>query len=578
MHGNNPILNRLPQHLKQYLCPQVYSSYTAVDQAVWRYVMRKNVDYLTRHAHKSYASGLQKTGISIDSIPKLENMNQVLQESGWAAAAVSGFIPPRAFMEFQAYNVLVIACEIRQREHIEYTPAPDILHEAAGHAPLLANPEYAAFLKRFGEIGCKAISKPHNHRIFHAIRKLSILKEHRDSNPRDIRDAEQEVKECQEAATESSEMDQLRNLHWWSVEYGLIGTPENYKLYGAGLLSSIGESQGCRSKSVHKKPFTPEVIHQKFDITRPQPQLFVTPNFAHLSKVLETVVDGMALRKGGMASVRKLVDSQEVGTVELSTGLQISGCFKSCLVHPKYPLELAYIQTEGNTALSYRNQELIGHSCATHPKGFGFPIGALQGSNLAIEDMTPSDLEAFGLVEGTRTTLTFTSGLVVEGIVVTGIRNIFGKIMIIRFNDCRVRFEDQLLFLPHWGPYDMAVGKSIPSVYAGPADPHHFPFEKQSLMAPKPPTIPKGNDLYQAIEDLNQQNSVNPAAWDTLGQHIIRSNRSDGLLWLNFYEGCLTKKQVQWADLALKYLMKIKKEQKNQAHFIEEGLRFCKSR
>jgi phenylalanine-4-hydroxylase len=61
-------------------------------------------------------------------------MNRILTEIGWAAVAVDGFNP--TFMEFQAYNVLVIASDIRQLEHIEYTPAPDIIHEGAGHAPL----------------------------------------------------------------------------------------------------------------------------------------------------------------------------------------------------------------------------------------------------------------------------------------------------------------------------------------------------------------------------------------------------------------------------------------------------------
>lgn len=85
-------------------------------------------------------------------------MNRILKEIGWAA--VDGLILPNAFMEFQAYNVLVIACDIRQLEHIEYTPAPDIIHEGAGHAPIIANPEYAEHLETFcvGIASCKAIS------------------------------------------------------------------------------------------------------------------------------------------------------------------------------------------------------------------------------------------------------------------------------------------------------------------------------------------------------------------------------------------------------------------------------------
>jgi phenylalanine-4-hydroxylase len=70
-------------------------------------------------------------------------MNDILGTIGWGAVAVDGFIPPAAFMEFQAYKVLVIACDMRQIHHIEYTPAPDIVHEAAGHAPIIVDREYS---------------------------------------------------------------------------------------------------------------------------------------------------------------------------------------------------------------------------------------------------------------------------------------------------------------------------------------------------------------------------------------------------------------------------------------------------
>ena len=154
----NKVTKRLPKHLHKFIVKQPYKNYTAQNQAVWRYVMRINIDNLRTIAHGSYIDGLDKAGISTNNIPKMEGMNRLLKDIGWAAVAVDGFIPPNAFMEFQAYNVLVIASDIRTLEHIEYTPAPDIIHEAAGHAPIIANPEYAEYLRRFGEIGCKAIS------------------------------------------------------------------------------------------------------------------------------------------------------------------------------------------------------------------------------------------------------------------------------------------------------------------------------------------------------------------------------------------------------------------------------------
>ena len=174
---SNPLLDKLPPHLKQFMKSQDYEQYTPINQAVWRYVMRKNIDYLSNVAHESYLEGLDKTGISIDHIPSMYGMNRILKEIGWAAVAVDGFIPPNAFMEFQAYKILVIASDIRQLENIEYTPAPDIIHEGAGHAPIIASPDYAEYLRRFGEIGAKAISSAYDIDMYEAIRELSIVKE-----------------------------------------------------------------------------------------------------------------------------------------------------------------------------------------------------------------------------------------------------------------------------------------------------------------------------------------------------------------------------------------------------------------
>ena len=247
---SNYILDKLPKHLKQYIKPQNYEDYSPIDQAVWRYVMRKNIDFLQRVAHDSYLDGLKKTGISVDSIPNMYGMNRILKEIGWAAVAVDGFIPPSAFMEFQAYNVLVIASDIRQLDHIEYTPAPDIIHEGAGHAPIIANPEYAEYLRRFGEIGSKAISSGRDHELYEAVRHLSIIKEAMDTPQREIDLAEKHIEDLQNNMGKPSEMALIRNLHWWTVEYGLIGTLENPRIYGAGLLSSIGESASCLTDRV----------------------------------------------------------------------------------------------------------------------------------------------------------------------------------------------------------------------------------------------------------------------------------------------------------------------------------------
>lgn len=187
----NEVTKKLPKHLHKFIVKQPYDEYTAQNQAVWRYVMRMNVDYLSRVAHHTYVKGLEKTGISVESIPHMDGMNRILKDIGWAAVSVDGFIPPNAFMEFQAYNVLVIASDMRTIDHIAYTPAPDIIHEAAGHAPIIANPEYAEYLRRFGEIGAKAISSSKDYEMYEAIRLLSILKEDPNSSEKAIAEAQE---------------------------------------------------------------------------------------------------------------------------------------------------------------------------------------------------------------------------------------------------------------------------------------------------------------------------------------------------------------------------------------------------
>ena len=138
---SNAAVAACPKHLLQFAVDQRYDDYTPVDHAVWRFIMRQNIFFLREYAHKVYFQGLLNTGISFDRIPRIQEMNDILSKIEWGAVAVDGFIPPAAFMEFQAYKVLVIACDMRQIHHIEYTPAPDIVHEAAGHAPIIVDRE-----------------------------------------------------------------------------------------------------------------------------------------------------------------------------------------------------------------------------------------------------------------------------------------------------------------------------------------------------------------------------------------------------------------------------------------------------
>ncbi|MBB3124578.1 phenylalanine-4-hydroxylase [Mesoflavibacter sabulilitoris] len=570
----NPILERLPKHLTQFIKPQNYEDYSAIDQAVWRYAMRKNVDYLSQVAHHSYLDGLKQTGISIDAIPNMYGMNRILKEIGWAAVAVDGFIPPNAFMEFQAYNVLVIASDIRQLEHIEYTPAPDIIHEGAGHAPIIANPEYAEYLRRFGEIGCKAISSAKDYELYDAVRHLSIIKEAPNTPQDEIDKAEKKVEDLQQNMGKPSEMALIRNLHWWTVEYGLIGTLEQPKIYGAGLLSSIGESAWCMTDKVKKLPYSIEATFQDFDITKPQPQLFVTPDFAHLSLVLEEFANTMALRTGGASAVNKLIESNALGTIELSTGLQISGVFTNVI---ETNGKVHYIQTTGKTALANRDKELVGHSTLEHPEGFGSPIGKLKGINLAIEDMSPRDLRAYDIYEGETVTLEFEGNITVTGEIITGTRNLQGKIILISFKNCTVKHNDTVLFKPEWGQYDMAVGKEVISGYSGPADLHSFDLishkiSSNTIHEEKSPEKLELISLYKQVRDYREGTNKTISRTKVLEQ-LQDKFPNDWLLPVELYELAFKGNEKELCTSILNHLETIKQNRPKIGHLIDDGIK-----
>jgi len=567
----NKVTKMLPKHLHKFIVKQPYELYTAQNQAVWRYVMRMNVDYLSQVAHESYLEGLSKTGISIDTIPKMEGMNRILKDIGWAAVSVDGFIPPNAFMEFQAYNVLVIASDIRTIDHIEYTPAPDIIHEAAGHAPIIANPEYAEYLRRFGEIGCKAISSAKDYEMYEAVRLLSILKEDPNSSEEEVNKAQEKVEYLQNNMGELSEMAQIRNLHWWSVEYGLIGDLEHPKIYGAGLLSSIGESELCLTNKVKKLRYSIEAAIQNFDITKEQPQLFVTPDFAHLSFVLEEFANKMSLRKGGLKGVQKLIESNNLGTIELSTGLQISGVFTNVIKDENN--NPVYIQTTGPSALATRDKEMIGHGTAYHSEGFGSPIGKLKGINLAIEDMFPKDLEVYGIYEGKKTTLLFEGNIKVEGEVITGKRDLKGKIVVISFKNCTVTHNDTFIFKPEWGIYDMAVGKEIISAYAGPASVNSFKnvgkvSEEKTHKIKYSQKELELHKMYAEIAKMRTTKLDNNKLKTTLNE--LKEYPEEWLLPLEMYELVYNSGSKIESDLH-KYLEKLKENKKCMC-LIEKGL------
>lgn len=317
-------MREIPGHLLRYTAEQDYSVYTFEDQAVWRFIMRQLFQYLKDHAHPVYVDGLKKTGISIDTIPNISEMDNMLSNFGWRAVPVSGFIPPAAFMSFQAHRILPIACEMRSIENILYTPAPDIVHEAAGHAPILIDKDFTTYLSAYSEVAQKAIISSEDIALYEAIRDLSDIKENSNSTPDEVKTAEKHLSKTANAMTYVSEAQLLGRMNWWTAEYGLIGELSNPKLFGAGLLSSIGEARNALNKPKLIE-FDIKCLDFSYDITEQQPQLFVAKNFGTLVSALKEMGQSMAFSLGGNEGLKKAKRAKSVCTVELSNGNFYSG-------------------------------------------------------------------------------------------------------------------------------------------------------------------------------------------------------------------------------------------------------------
>jgi phenylalanine-4-hydroxylase len=437
-------MDALPPHLRRYEVAQHYDRYTPRDHAVWRHILKRLRRHLEGRAHPVYLEGLERTGLSTEAIPRLETMNERLAVLGWRCVGVRGFIPPAVFTELQARGVLAIAADIRSAASLRYTPAPDIVHESAGHAPILADPAYAAYLKAVGEVGFKAIASAEDRALFEAIRALSVVKEDPAATPDEVAHAELRLEAASRSVRYVSESTRASRLYWWTAEYGLVGSLESPRLYGAGLLSSIGEAEHCLTPGVRKVPLTAACAHTTYDITRMQPQLFVARDFGHLGEVLEDFRSTLACVRGGDYGLDEALRSRAVNHLVLrqrgGETLELTG-------------ELREVHREGRdtgphltaTVLELSGPTMVSRAFACVEKPRRIDAVVLIGDQ-RLPDRGPFSLRLASGVEA--------SGFVVQGHEVV---------------DFHVWEHGRQLPVPTWSL--VAVAEAIPSVAGGPADP-----------------------------------------------------------------------------------------------------------
>ncbi|HTM46813.1 MAG TPA: aromatic amino acid hydroxylase [Polyangiaceae bacterium] len=522
--------DRVPAHLRQYLVEQDYSAYDEVAHATWRFVLLHTYERLKETAHPAYANGLHETGMSVERIPRITEMNDRLARFGWGAACVDGFIPPRAFVELQALGILPIAADIRTLAHLAYTPAPDIIHEAAGHAPILVDPDYRAYIQHFGKIGSRAFTLPEDAAVYRAIYTLSEVKEDPSSTREQIDAANAALAQANADCERLSESAALARLYWWTAEYGLVGNTENYKLYGAGLLSSLWESYSCHLPEVSKIPLTAECIDVGYDITRAQPQLFVAKDFAQLSDVLEQVANRLAFREGGLSAVVRAIDSRELATMQLSSGIQISGVLAQS---GKRDEAVTWLQFAGRSALYLHSLPLSWRGAPLESMDHRVPLGPFTSATNDWEPQSGTRLEG-------NVTLRYDSGAQVSGRVLDTLFGADGEVLALILEQVIIRIPDRPPCYEA-APYPLVFGEIVRG-YAGAAHPsYHDMVPARDALVPRPrarsDTERELLALYErALESWRAQGREVFASFDSIHRALNQHFPDEWLLRWNLLE------------------------------------------
>lgn len=515
-------MQNLPAHLKKYIVEQNYEKYTPIEQATWRYVLRQLKSFLSQNAHQSYLEGLVKTGIDIEQIPRIENISSHLEKFGWRALPVSGFIPPAAFMELQSLSILPIASDMRSIDHLLYTPAPDIVHEAAGHAPIIADPEYAAYLKQYAQVAKKAIISKEDLELYKAIRELSDIKENPASTKEEIKISEQKLNHIAQSISFVSEASELSRMNWWTAEYGLIGDINNPKIFGAGLLSSVGESKWCLSEKVKKIPLSVNCIKQTYDITEPQPQLFVAKDFKHLSSVLENLAQSMSFARGGVHGLECAKIAETVNTVEFENNIQISGVLKNYLLNGN---QIIYLQFSGPTQICINDKEIPGHDNNYHAQGYGTPLGEIENFNLENLNLNKP------------TILNYKSGVTVSGNL-TQVLKLSHNATLLSFKEATAQYKNEKLFLPEWGTYDIIIANTVSSVFGGPADRIKYGDIEDFVAArvAQPSYTSEQKKLFAYYQEIRDLRNSKQATKDKISEFFNKYVETAKYEWLLFIE------------------------------------------
>ncbi len=231
------------------------------------------------------------------NIPRLDEIDAMLAAYGWRTLCVNGYLPPEVYSGLLARGVFPISREIRPLEHLEFSPTPDLAHDMLGHIPMLLSAEHRAFMRRISR--ATASLRPNRldrelyqaHHTLGGLRSASAPGKHPPRRQRALQAAEARVVAAQVAlAASPSPLAQLDRMYLWSIEFGLMGTRDDFRVYGAGLLSSPAEVEALCTGDAVILEYSPAVIRRGINFSEHQSVYFVARDYAHLDETLSTVL------------------------------------------------------------------------------------------------------------------------------------------------------------------------------------------------------------------------------------------------------------------------------------------------
>jgi phenylalanine-4-hydroxylase len=265
-----PYVEEARLHGELYI-DQPYSMYTAENHAAWRQLYTRMLPKWERHANQHFLRGIASLCFDPDRVPQLAEVNRFLNPlTGFRAKAVSGYVPSFVFFDCLRNREFPTTITIRHGDRLDYLPEPDIFHDIAGHVPMHTDRLFADALVRLGECAHTAA-------------------EMLDSMPNQ--------------ATRLQKLESIiramARFFWFTIEFGLMRSGNQLKVYGSGLLSSAGEiAHAIESPEVQRYPFQLEwVVNQSFEIHHYQPLLFVIDSFEHLFGLVDELENWMRLGK-----------------------------------------------------------------------------------------------------------------------------------------------------------------------------------------------------------------------------------------------------------------------------------------